>query len=1430
MKNHMQHRGRSAWALALATLLSLLLSGQALAATTDIANSPLVVDSQNSVKANVFFILDDSGSMDSDFMPDHVNTSLCRSAGATSTSSGGFGSRCCQGSSGVCWSGSAPFGSNRGLPPFLASSFNGMAYNPATRYLPPVDATGTDYPSQTAANTATWTSVRNDYFQIQNTGTINLMTQYPDTEWCTGGTYTDCLRNGNYALPGNVNNKDYTTFHATTASGSGFITIGSPDASTLQARDFAPHYYKINPGEYCTSETLRNCQTTADVTYFVPSYVRWCNSSGNASAATPAANSCQAVRTSTYSVPRYPTRFFTAGAAGTSAAPAVAAKATFTVAVSGCNSNNGRTAGVGSLTLGGVDLLGGTATSQVGNANNLATAIRAGINNGNSGYSASGSNANVTLTAPLSKGNFTATASLTRTSNSHSACTFTPTSVSLVFTGYTAEVLATPATNGTFPGSFERVDIVSGKTYPKASGRADCASDSCSYAEEMTNFANWWTYYHSRMQSMKSSASRAFAAVSDNRRVGYMSINNSTGSDFLNLETFDSTHKGKWFSKLFKARPNSSTPLRTALSRAGRMYGGKLNGTNFNGSTVKDPVLYSCQKNFTILSTDGYWNESNNPTDLDGAAIGNRDNSADRPLFDGGGSDTRYSNTLADTAYYYNQTDLRTGTTGAGLCVSGTSAEDVCGNSTDSAQADEVQNMRTFTLGLGASGYMQFNSKYLSATSGDYFAVKQGSPPNTANGICTWQTSGSNCNWPMPENNTLTTIDDLWHAAINGDGTYFSASDPSELYTGLTGALNAISGKIGAAAAATTSNPNVVEGDNGAYLSYFKSSEWWGELENRTIDTETGEVSTDDPIWSASPLLDAVAPEARKIYMFSSSEATKLKPFTWDSLSAPEKTYFSLSHITTSGRALSQFCSFGTYCLDSTVQSNAAGEPLLSFLRGDRSNEGEISETAKYFRPRTHVLGDIVNSEAVYLQGADFSYVDAGYLSFKESDAISKRTKMVYVGANDGMLHAFNAETGAEVWAYIPTLVLPHLYHLADKEYASNHRYYVDATPAVQDVKIGTEWRTILVGGLGAGGRGYYALDVTDPANPKALWEFSDDNLGYTFGKPEIGKLSNGTWAVFFGSGYNNVSTGDGVGRLYVVDAATGSPLISGSDGKPGIKTSAGSTDTPSGLAHIRGWVDDSDVDNTILRVYSGDNLGNVWRFDVNNILGGAGYEAQRLATLKSSADSGSLAQPITSRPELGLVGTIPVVFVGTGRYLGNSDLTDKTPQSIYAIKDRLTTEDFGNPRDATNDFVKQTLVADESGKTRTTENAQSVDLSANNGWYVDLLFEYERINTDPQLALGTLAVNSNVIETGNVCKVGGSSWANYLDYRTGAVLSSVFLGDAIATRAVLIKLSNNKVISINRLSNNETVETSVPVSTTVGTTRRTSWRDLIQN
>ncbi len=1026
--------------------------------------------------------------------------------------------------------------------------------------------------------------------------------------------------------------------------------------------------------------------------------------------------------------------------------------------------------------------------------------------------------------------------------------------------------------------------------------------------DERTNFANWFSYHRTRMLMMKTATGRAFNPIDNRYRVAFMSLNNNNSPAFLNWGAFDSSQKSTWYGKLYGCRASGGTPLREAMANVGRLYARKL--TSINNASVNDPIQYSCQQNFLILSTDGYWNgTANSVKKLDGTSVmDNQDGGTPRPHYDGSAgttvttttstteaystsgcswgrqkivatvettvhtvttspdgkvlSDTTTgpstttstvvgctwspralqspnpqteistssstsggsSNSLADGAQYYYMTDLRS--SALGNCEGALGADvDVCENNVPSSGTDSSasQHMTTFTLGLGAPGRMIFTSNYTSDTTGDYFAVKSGTlanPPTT----CPWQQSGA-CNWPLPKADEPEAIDDMWHAAVNGRGTYFSATNPASLAVGLASALAGVSARDGTAAAAATSSPNVTAGDNFVFSSLFTTMEWTSELQRQQIDVQTGALSATVD-WKARDQLDSKG--SRTLYTYNAA-GRNLKAFDWASLSSEERDSFSLDNIST----LSQFCATGTTCLSETDRALAAGEHLVSFIRGVRTHEGPANDSSKYYRQRTHVLGDLVNSEAVYVKDALYLYGDAGYQSFASG---LSRPGMVYVGANDGMLHAFNNEgvaPGSEEWVYVPKIVIPNLFKLADKNYANLHQYYVDGTPVTGDAYFGGAWHTILVGGLNAGGRGYYALDVTNPESPAALWEFTDTNMGYTFGNPVITKLKDGTWVVLLTSGYNNVSPGDGLGRLYVVNVETGTLIRS-------ISTSAGSTDTPSGLAKITAWVDNAEYDNTAQRVYGGDILGNLWRFDVNGDLGNSGYDAQLLATLR---DSDGEAQSITTKPEIGEFSGNAVVYVGTGRLLGVTDLPINTTQSMYAIKDQLGASGYGNPR-IDPGFVQQTFtegtcpagastVVCNAGETVRIASRHTVDLSAKNGWYVDLPTAGERINTDPLLVLGMLLFNTNV-PSQSACTLGGYSFRYFVDAQTGGYITSVSshvvgqsLGNALATRPVVVQLPSGKLVEIVRLSGGSTITAGLPRAPVQGITRRASWRQL---
>jgi type IV pilus assembly protein PilY1 len=791
------------------------------------------------------------------------------------------------------------------------------------------------------------------------------------------------------------------------------------------------------------------------------------------------------------------------------------------------------------------------------------------------------------------------------------------------------------------------------------------------------------------------------------------------------------------------------------------------------------------------------------------------------------------TDTLADVAMYYYQTDLRTPALGNCTATVNGNPIDVCNNNVSPSGADTAnwQHMQTFTLGLGVSGMLRYTTDYLTAASGDFHDIVQGTK-----------------DWPVPTADTATAVDDLWHAAVDGRGRYFTAGDPLVLSQSLNSALASIDAKAGSGSGAAASTLQPVAGDNQLFIAKYKSVYWNGDLIARTIDPVTGAISA--PVWSAAAQLQATAPASRAIYYFkrtnSSANTGTLRTFTYSNLTTDLLNGLfdnacgkspALTQCTTSGFA--------------TATANS-GSNMVDFLRGGSNSVYRTRVTGDADIPGG-ILGDVIGGAPVYVRKPPFSYTENNYAGFVAAN--SSRTGVVYVASNDGMLHAFDGSTGNEKWAYVPSMVMANMYILADADYANRHQYLVNGAPVVGDIYVppvapattGT-WKTILVGGLGAGGRGYYALDITDPNNPQAMWEFTNDsvggnnNLGLTFGNPVITKRADGTWVVVFSSGYNNVTPGDGNGHLFMVNANTGARLL---DIPTYTSTSpsnvpAGTTTTPSGLGKINAWVD-STIDNNAKRFYGGDLLGNLWRFDTDNLVA-PNQAALRLAYF--SAGSPATVQPITTEPSLAQVNyngsNYPVVYVGTGKYLGTTDLTDTSQQTVYALKDPLTNTPLGNAH-ASSSVVAQTLSQASANAAPTVTNL-AVDWSTMNGWRLDLLNAGERVNVDMQLLNNTLTLASNIPSV-DVCTSGGSSYLYQLDIGTGSVPYSIggnvagrWLGGTMVVGIswVTLQLSggaagSGQTVTIT-IDNTGTprVDTVPPPSPPPASGRRTSWRELV--
>ncbi len=1082
-------------------------------------------------------------------------------------------------------------------------------------------------------------------------------------------------------------------------------------------------------------------------------------------------------------------------------------------------------------------------STTVSNNNNMASAIRSQVN-GKQGLVTSGSNATVNVSSGLNSdlngwyicfsntGDTTLPSS--RKFNSNGRSEMSGNISAPPFSGGAASGTIPSAVTGfqggadfaatafrTDQATWTKTVIASGNTYPKSASRSDCAGATCTYAEEMTNFANWYTYYRTRMQSMKSAGGQAFSSLSDNFRVGFTTINDTSGSRFIKIRDFTSSQKTTWYDKFYETGFNGATPLRQALSRSSRIFSGIA---PFN-SNYEDPIQYSCQQNFVLLTTDGYWNETGegNIVKEDGTRVNDVDgaNGVATPFFDGGpgscpaggnclgatchgwSTDTgKFSscNTLADVAYHFATTDLRRDS--LNNCSNQTDAgntNNLCTNDVKTSAKDAIktQHVTMFSLGLGVDGTLAFQDDYETAGTGDYAQIRSGA-----------------LKWPQVKNLHPTAVDDLWHAAVNGKGKYFSAKDPESLAKGLQGALAEVNAQGGAGAAAATSNLEPITGDNFAYVASYTTVKWTGNLEARQINLSTGEVSIAAE-WCAENVLDPVTnnisctgtmsslvqsgTDTRSIFTFDSGAANKLKPFLFSSLTTAQKAFFAPT-------GLSQYAG-----LDAASQAIATAENLVNYLRGHYQYDTRSSNTLKAFRQRETILADVIGSQPIYVKKPAFTYNDAGYSAFVSSNA--SRSGTVYIGANDGMLHAFDAVSGVERWAYVPTPMLPKMRQLADYSYPTNHRFFVDGSPKVGDVYHGGSWKTILVGGYSSGGTGYFALDITDPHAPKALWEFppaAETDAGASYSAPIISKLSDGTWAVIVSSGYNN----SGQGYVYVLNAVTGAQIRK-------ISTGVGTLASPSGLGRLSGYAPLMPYDNTTTQVYGGDLKGNLWRFNPST---GA---TAKIAELK---DGSSTPQPITTKVELVNVDGQVLLYVGTGKYLETGDLSSSQVQSFYGIRDRYDSDGtITDPRTTLNQVTLVDTARSGGGADRTSTGSTGNILSGR-GWYADFPISGERINIDPQFVNGTVVVLSN-IPSNTACTAGGNSYINFFNYSDGNVLEgSGDFAPAIVVGFVTVKVGNSFIPLVTR-SDSPNPQAGAPVPTSSGDTRyrgkRVSWKEL---
>lgn len=696
--------------------------------------------------------------------------------------------------------------------------------------------------------------------------------------------------------------------------------------------------------------------------------------------------------------------------------------------------------------------------------------------------------------------------------------------------------------------------------------------------------------------------------------------------------------------------------------------------------------------------------------------------------------------TLADVAMKYYDTDLRSDLDDRVPIVPG-------------VDENEAQHLVTYTVAFGVDGTLDY------ASIDDDFD-----------------------DWPRVKKDTPTTIDDMFHAAFNSKGKFLSARDPQALVDALASISTDISsraastGSLGVSATDTSAGNFVIQ-------TRYDPATWSGEVMLRPVDSD----SIGDADWLFSERLALQGAATRNIYTINNETGAALA-------------FQRASHADLSATQRADMTALYSSAVTGS-QTQQAGD-LIDYLRGDTSQDGN-----RFRNRRGNMLGDIVSSSPIVAAAPGNNplgrSVDgaAEYAGFAEEQA--GRDKVIYVGANDGMLHAIDHASGDELFAFIPHGAFAGkgsgfgLHQLAKKDYL--HRYYVDASPTARDAYVnldagGKRWRTLLAGGMGAGGRSVYLLDVTDPGDfgtPEKVvkWEFTHDNLGYTFSEVQIARLRDGKWYAVFGNGYN--AGGDGQAKLFLVDLEDPTRYheidtgVGHADGGTceDVGSDCNGLSSPE-LADLNG-------DGIVDWIYAGDLHGNVWAFDLQD---GDDVEDISVARLFTSCaaplESGQSCtkdnrQPITTRVALArnpdLTGSVDEpnvnVYWGTGQLLARGDVGDKTLQSFYSVLHTGSESGTASPAYYHDALAKRSYVTrlgkdglpdSRSVEPGTEVNYRGVGSSRQYGWYIELSDTGERLVNTPAIVGDVVAFNTTVPQVGNPCDVDSSGWINALSLADG--------------------------------------------------------------
>lgn len=924
-------------------------------------------------------------------------------------------------------------------------------------------------------------------------------------------------------------------------------------------------------------------------------------------------------------------------------------------------------------------------------------------------------------------------------------------------------------------------------------------------AADMQNFANWYSFYRTRNLATVSAASIAFGMFAPETRLAWQSLNSCPDYGSSSFVTNDcdgwqnlsptisnaikplgasgaspGQHRINFYKWLHRLPASGGTPLRTAFERAGAYletsgasspWDNDLEAGGLQGEAT-------CRKSFSIIMTDGMWNgdSDNFHGNVDNAAAtlpdGTAYGSPKRPYSDSNG------HSLADIAMYYWRRDLRPTLANEVPkympVTTGTETERYWNPANDPAT---WQHMTTYTVGLGLTPALQSTGL---TWSGNMYG---GSYANLVSGAT---------NWPAVSSNSTNNPSDLWHAAINGRGRFYSADDPNALVQAFSEIVNSISAAAsaggGAGVALSSATIEDLDGTATTFVASYRP-DYGGKLEAKEFLGATGLFG--QTYWDAATRIPV--PADRKIFTFSGGAARNMT-----SCDAALNTAF--GNATCAAKLawlrgdFSQELRRGGPYRNRAMEVQALPLKTNTTLYPDSYKVGRCVRRADgtfYSNSPAYLaslgnseifdcpwqLADIINSDLIYspTPQEDFGYANpsvtftghdtyAAYVTNKQS-----RTPVVYGGANDGMLHAFradigNIDSGKELFAFVPGAVYPKLNALTEPGYT--HKFYVNGPATIGDAYVGGQWRTYLVGGLGAGGKSIYALDVTNPTGfsvSDVKWEFTDTQLGLTYGRAQIAPVNVGgnvVWAAIFGNGYNSAADN---AYLYVVNLSSGAL----------IARLATNNETANGLATP--YLYDSDGDKVIDYVYAGDLRGNLWQFKLTG-----SWTSGTGSLLFTARNASNQIQPITSPPSV--FGPHPnggvIVMVGTGSYITANDLTNSQQQSFYGI----WVQNPNSPTTVTRAQLQQQTINSQQtggGFTWRVVSKNDVAWATKKGWYLDMPLPSPLSSPSERIVSPSLVIDqtpdtfdrvlfTTVIPSGDPCKQGGTGWLMELNVLTG--------------------------------------------------------------